>query len=203
MTAKIHLALRLGAWFITHTLQNAYWHIPIDPRCKHFLAVQMEDTILQFTAVLFGLNIAPPVLTKIMKPMAHALSHLRIKILMYFDNWVIQAQDCLHCDIHQGPTLSLACKRGLLINLTKSHLDSENCLVQDGTGLSDSYSVAHWTVTAECCSNSTMLWSFRTSSSISGSLMGCLSYAATVVPLDHICHCHLPFECKLLFLTGD
>lgn len=64
MAAQAHLAFHLGAWFVTFDHKEAYWHIPIMPRYRCFLAIQVRETVLQFTVLPFGLNLAPWVFTK-------------------------------------------------------------------------------------------------------------------------------------------
>lgn len=61
---QVHLPVRLGAWFFTLELENAYWHIPINQRYRHFLVVEVGDTVLQFTILPFSLNIMPQVMMK-------------------------------------------------------------------------------------------------------------------------------------------
>lgn len=39
MFTEVSLALHPCAFFVTLDKQNAYWHIPIDPRCQCFLVI--------------------------------------------------------------------------------------------------------------------------------------------------------------------
>lgn len=71
------------------------WHIPIVPRFCLFLAVQLGRTIVHFTVFPFSLNIAPKISTKMTKLVAQAHSHLDVEIILYLDDWLIQALDCL------------------------------------------------------------------------------------------------------------
>lgn len=76
---QVCLALCLGVCFITLELEKVYWHIPINPRYRHFLTVQVGATVRQFRVLVFSLNTEPRVVTMLMKPMARALSHLRVE----------------------------------------------------------------------------------------------------------------------------
>lgn len=71
---------------------------------------------------LFNLNIAPSVVTKVMKPISQVLSHLGIEIHQNLEDWLIQVSYRPQCEVHHDLTLSMACQRGFLINLAKSHL---------------------------------------------------------------------------------
>lgn len=137
MIIQVQLALHASAWFITLILEKPYRHIPISSRYRHFLAVQVRDTAVQFTVLPFSLDIAPRVLTKMMKPVAQVLSHLGVEILMYLYDWLVPSLDHLQCEVHCNLTLLLAHQSGLLINFTKSHLIP----IQEGMGLSDSCSL--------------------------------------------------------------
>lgn len=64
-------------------LKSAYWHIPIALRFRQFLAIQMEAQVFQVTVLPFGLNIVLTVFTKMMKPVARALSHQGVEGLTY------------------------------------------------------------------------------------------------------------------------
>lgn len=61
-------------------------YVLVDLRYQHFLDIWVEETVLQFTVLLFNLNIAPWVFVKTMKPVARALSHLDIEIMMNLIN---------------------------------------------------------------------------------------------------------------------
>lgn len=103
-------------------MENAYWHIPTDPRFHLFLDVQLGRTVLHFMVLPFGLNIVQQGFTTMMKSIALALSHLGIKIPRYFDDWLIETLDCLQCKVHMILSLQLRYHRGLLFNLAKSCL---------------------------------------------------------------------------------
>ena len=88
--AQVREALVPGAWFTSLDLANAYWHVPVHPRFRAFLAVQDGPTVLRFTVMPFGLNIAPRVFTKLTRTVASMLTDRNIFALMYLDDWLIQ-----------------------------------------------------------------------------------------------------------------
>lgn len=81
MEAHGHLTLYLGAWFVILDFENADWHVPINARCRHFVAIQMREHVFQLTVLPRGLYITSRVLTKMMKPVAWVLSHQGVEIL--------------------------------------------------------------------------------------------------------------------------
>lgn len=91
------------------------------PRYHPFLAFQLSRTILQFT-VLFKINIALKVFSKLRKPIVQVLSHLSIEKLMYLNSWLNQAPDCQQYEAHRDFVLDLSCHRGFLFSFGKSHL---------------------------------------------------------------------------------
>lgn len=51
----------------------------------------MGDCVCQFMVLSFSLNIAPRVLIQMIKPVARALSQQRVEVLMYHNDWLLQA----------------------------------------------------------------------------------------------------------------
>lgn len=60
--AQVHLCCHLGAWFMTLNLEKAHWCVPITPRYRCFLSIQVRETFLSFSVTL-----APWVFTKVIK----------------------------------------------------------------------------------------------------------------------------------------
>jgi len=58
-TKVVRQVISEQAWMVTLDLKIAYWHIPIHPRFQPLLGFKIEDQAYQFTAMPFGLNIAP------------------------------------------------------------------------------------------------------------------------------------------------
>lgn len=79
---KVHLALHLGASFITQDLGNG---------------LPGGEDVLQVTVLPLSLLIVPWLVTNITNPSAQALFHLGVKILIYLNNWLLQTSDCQWC----------------------------------------------------------------------------------------------------------
>lgn len=153
MVAHVQVALHPGAWFVTLSLENAYWYIPTDSRYRRCLAVELKVTVLQLTVLPFGINIVLEVFTKMMKPRANALSHLSAEIQMYHDDWLIQAPALSQCTALQDLPLLLVCQKGFLINHVKPTLSQHRQLSGsrwNGTPGQFLF-VCLWTTVIKCC----------------------------------------------------
>lgn len=104
-------------------LKDAYFSIPISKKYRKYLKFKLNNKLFQFTCMPFGLNIAPYVFTKILKPI---LKHLRsegIQTVVYLDDWLVlgkSKQICLQSVRKVICTLKLL---GFLINIEKSILE--------------------------------------------------------------------------------
>jgi hypothetical protein len=58
-------ALRQGMWTTSIDLKDAYFHVPIHPSYRKYLRFQVLGRVYQFVALLFGLNTAPWLFTKL------------------------------------------------------------------------------------------------------------------------------------------
>lgn len=84
--SHVHLGLRQGDWMAFLDLKDAYWHVPIHPRFRRFLAFQAGSETWQFTRLPFGLSIAPRVFTRLSMVVAQQMAEKGIKCLMYLDD---------------------------------------------------------------------------------------------------------------------
>ncbi|XP_045106652.1 uncharacterized protein LOC123501712 [Portunus trituberculatus] len=89
--AQVHSVLREGDWLASLDLKDAYWHVPIHPRFRRFLAFQVGTETFQFTRLPFGLSIAPRVFTKLVRVVGASLAEAGISTLMYLDDWLIHS----------------------------------------------------------------------------------------------------------------
>ena len=121
--SQVRHALRKGCYIASVDLKDAYWHVPIHKRLRKFLAFAVGDRVYQFKVMPFGLNIAPRVFTKIMKPVAAKLQKLGMNIVMYLDDWLVIATTRRQCRMMVKETLRVGRSMGLLFNLKKSHLE--------------------------------------------------------------------------------
>ena len=86
--AQVRTSLRRGDWLASIDLKDAYWHVPIHPRFRKFLAFQVGELTYQFTRLPFGLSLAPRVFTKLTRVVATRLAEKGVTSLMYIDDWL-------------------------------------------------------------------------------------------------------------------
>ena len=61
------LSLQQGEWVTSLDFSDAYFHIPINPRSRKYLRFHLNSQTFQFTALPFGLAMAPLEYTKVVK----------------------------------------------------------------------------------------------------------------------------------------
>lgn len=132
--SRVRLILQAGACFATLTPQSAYWHVPTVLRIQQFLAIQYEDHVRQFMVLPFGLNITRRVFTKMMRPVAQALSHQGVEVLMHLDDWLIHASSHQECKAHLAVSGQSERASSQFCKVPFS-TDPDYCLVQNGMGL--------------------------------------------------------------------
>lgn len=103
-------------------LKDAYFLLSIHRDHRRYLRFQWEDQLYEFNVLPFGLNTAPYVFTKFMKPVVKLLRSLGHLSTLYLDDFHLIGQtydDCLH-NLHDTQTLLTAL--GFIINKEKSQL---------------------------------------------------------------------------------
>lgn len=106
-------------------LKDANFMVPIVAACKQYLRFQFRGVTFEFNCLPFGLNTAPYVFTKIMKPViAH---HLRDYLIYLDDFWLVESSysSCLH---NIKTTCRLLKQLDFIINVPKSKfVPTHNC----------------------------------------------------------------------------
>lgn len=106
----------------TLDLKDAYSLIPIAESHRKYLRFIFNKQIYQFNCLPFGLNCAPLLFTKIMKPV---LSMLRSKgwiSVIYLDDFLLMGKTPLECRNNVSATISLLESLGFIINYNKSSI---------------------------------------------------------------------------------
>ena len=196
---QVRDALRPHAWFTSLDLKNAYWHVPVHPRFRSFLAVQDGSTVLRFRVMPFGLNIAPRVFTKLTRTVAALLAERGVSILMYLDDWLIQGASQEEARHHTALTISLCSSLGFAFNIPKSVLLPSPTI--DWLGMSWDSSSASLRLSADNRARVVsklrrMLLAVTASHRLWAGLMGSLNFAAQVVPLGRL-------WCRRLWWEGN
>ncbi len=142
-TQQVRRALHPSCWMASIDLRDAFYHVPVNPRFKKFLAFKVGPEAYQFRLMPFGLKVAPAIFTRLIRVMCSALTLRGVNILPYLDDWLIWADTPDQCSLMVQETLAEAEHRGLLVNTQKSSLTpTQNLLWLGITWDSPSSSVA-------------------------------------------------------------
>ena len=89
--ATLKSLLNKGDYVINLDLTDAYLTVPMHPDSRKFLRFLLGDKTYEFTAMPFGLNVAPRLFTKIMKPVVASLKSQGVRLIIYLDDILIIA----------------------------------------------------------------------------------------------------------------
>ena len=103
-------------------LTDAYLTVPMHPDSQKFLRFLLGDKTFQFTAMPFGLNLAPRLFTKIMKPVVASLRSKGVRLIIHLDDILIIASSVETLNSHKKLAVDLLESLGFLINYKKSSL---------------------------------------------------------------------------------
>ena len=114
--------LNKGDYMINLDLTDAYLTVPMHPDSRKFLRFLLGDKTYEFTEMPFGLNVAPRLFTKIMKPVVASLRSQGVRLIIYLDDILIIASSIETLNRHKTLAISLLESLGFLINYEKSNL---------------------------------------------------------------------------------
>jgi len=120
-------SVRRGDWMVSVDLKDAYLQVPIQSRC--YLRFGWRGRALQFRVLCFGLSTAPQAFTRIMAPISSALHRRGIRLLQYFDDWLLLAESQQEAHDSTQVLLQLCAHLGVRINLEKSSLQPAQRMV--------------------------------------------------------------------------
>lgn len=103
-------------------IKDAYYQIPIHESHKKYLRFTFNGELYQFTCLPFGLNTAPYVFTKVMKPVAAFLRQQGVTLVVYLDDIWIMGKSFTDCEKNVNLTENLLKTLGFIINYEKSQL---------------------------------------------------------------------------------
>lgn len=101
-------------------LQDAYFMIKIHPETKKYLRFQWEGCLYEFNVLPFGLNTAPFLFTKIMKPVVRLLRCAGQMSTVYLDDFLLIGQTYDACLDNVNHTRNLLTALGFILNTDKS-----------------------------------------------------------------------------------
>jgi hypothetical protein len=120
--SSIREAIRPRDWATSVDLTDAYFHITIHPRDRHWLRFVWKDDVFQFRALPFGLSLSPWIFTRVVREFLIVVRRQGIRIHAYLDDWLILNQLESLCQVHTQRVLAAAQDLGFHVNLEKSDL---------------------------------------------------------------------------------
>lgn len=108
--------------------KDAYYMIPIDKNYRKYLRFAFDGKLYEFNCLPFGLNTAPYVFTKIMKPVIGYLRNLGFLSVVYLDDLLLLGNTYSECLKNIKASLEVLESLGFIINEDKScKIPAQNC----------------------------------------------------------------------------
>ncbi len=103
-------------------LKDQYFHVLIFPHHRSVLRFAFEGRVYKYKVLTFGLSLSPCVFTKVAEAALVPLREQGVRILNYFDDWLILAQSQDQLCEHKDLVLSHFSQLVLRVNWEKSKL---------------------------------------------------------------------------------
>lgn len=116
-------AMRLiskDAYMCSIDLKDAYFSVSIHNDYKKYLRFMWQDKLWEFQVLAFGLNIAPYIFTKLMRPVMQYLRSKGIMSVIYLDDLLLLSHSREDCKSDFIFTRNMLESLGFTINLEKS-----------------------------------------------------------------------------------
>ena len=121
LTCMKHL-LNVNKYMVKLDLKDAYLTVGVHPESQKFLLFVWLGQTYQFLALPFGLNTAPRIFTKLLKPVVAYLRTRNIRLLIYLDDILIIGSSVQILREHTALVIELLQNLGFIINYEKSLL---------------------------------------------------------------------------------
>lgn len=115
-----------GCFLAKLDLQDAYFLVPISTKHRKYLRFSFDNILYEFSCLCFGLNCAPRLFTKLLKPVVAFLRAKGLISVVYLDDFLLigkSREECLY-NVHQ--TIKILEYLGFVVNYKKSILIPSN-----------------------------------------------------------------------------
>lgn len=119
----IRTAMKLisrDSFMATLDLKEAYFLVPIHLDSKKYLRFIWQGKVYEFCALPFGLNTAPWLFTKLLKPVVNYLRKQGFSSVVYLDDWLCIGNSYTDCVRNVDITIKVLESLGFIINWFKS-----------------------------------------------------------------------------------
>ena len=118
--SSIKTLLKQGDFMTKLDLKDAYLTIAMNPQSQKFLRFIWKGKAYQFKALPFGLNVAPLVFTKLLKPIAAFLRKQGVRLILYLDDMLIIGSSAQETMQFTQIAMNLLASLGFTIHKEKS-----------------------------------------------------------------------------------
>ena len=122
---SIKTLLQQGYYMTKLDLKDAYLSVPIHPDSQKYLRFLWKNKTYQFKALPFGLNIAPMIFTRLMKPVAGFLRKRGVRLIVYLDDMLIIGASAEEATLFTTMAIELLESLGFTLN-QEIHPDSNS-----------------------------------------------------------------------------
>lgn len=116
-----------SSYMATLDLKDAYFLVNIHPESRKFLRFLWSGNLYEFNVLPFGLNTAPYIFTKLIKPIAKLLRSCGHISTIYLDDMFLLGNTYEDCLDNINITKQLLLSLGLKINYEKSNFTPSTC----------------------------------------------------------------------------
>nr|WP_253308900.1 reverse transcriptase domain-containing protein [Rickettsia endosymbiont of Ceutorhynchus assimilis] len=109
-----------NCFMATLDLKDAYFLLSVNKTHRKYLRFQFNNSLYEFTCMPFGLNCAPLIFTKLMKPILSFLRKKGLISVLYLDDFLLLGNTFSDCEVNVQETVRLLENLGFIINFSKS-----------------------------------------------------------------------------------
>ena len=115
-----------GCFMGSIDLKDAYFLIPLHKTSQRYVCFDWNNNRYEWDCIPFGLNVAPWLYTKIMKPVVNFLRSKNLLSVVYLDDWLCFGNTYDECLQNLNFTVQTLEFLGFIINRQKSNLIPQN-----------------------------------------------------------------------------
>ena len=108
-------------WAVSLDLQDAYFHVAVDPRDTKYLRFAYDGETFEFQVLPFGLSTAPRTFTRLVRAVGAYLKTLGINIFQYLDDWLVVGETYQLALSYRDTVRWVTQRVGFILNEEKSN----------------------------------------------------------------------------------
>ena len=120
---QLTMLVRQGDYLASLDLKDAYLHVPIHHSCHKYLRFVFQGRHYEWTALPFGISVAPWLFTRITRPIVGFLHNRGIRFESYIDDCLLLHQNRATLTSHLDFSCLFLRRLGWKLNLEKSDLN--------------------------------------------------------------------------------